>query len=355
MRILGTSASEELTTVEIHSPNVISFLAPTYFSIFNSIKVLSLDALGLHNPVDLLPHLHQLEELTASRLRLPIYPNDVNLPFVHTLRHLTLRAVSIQWMGDRTFYALESCNLIIPIHRHLLHSLNTSLPNCEHFVFQGYPLNILDGVSAPKLTKLSVISSYSDRLRGARQLVWVSSHALQESQLAPRILYISMEATTQAWIKALSFMSNLEELVIEGARPSSLRVKVLQSLVVHANNMGITATSGGLNTSVCPSLKRFGLRYRRWLRSNEHFDLIPDIMTMTCSRQLSMCPLQSFCVWRGSDQKDLLELIKGSWISLNGFECLANSSSTHLTAVAKLLVLLCSRDFHYVRSTIAMT
>jgi hypothetical protein len=40
-------------------------------------------------------------------------------------------------------------------------------------------------------------------------------------------------------------MSNLEELVIDNAQPSSLGVKVLQSLVVHpvhANNLGTTAT-----------------------------------------------------------------------------------------------------------------
>jgi len=56
---------------------------------FHSIKVLSLDARGLHNAVDILPHLHQPEELTASHLSLPVYHKDVNIPIVHTLRHLT--------------------------------------------------------------------------------------------------------------------------------------------------------------------------------------------------------------------------------------------------------------------------
>jgi hypothetical protein len=160
LHILGTSASEELTTIEINSSNVILLLAPTYPSIFNSVKILSLDAVGLHNPVDFLPHLHQLEELTASHLSFPIYHSDVDLPFVHTLRHLTPRAVSIQWMSDRTFYALESCTLLVPLH-HLLHSPSTTLPNCEHFAFQGHPLDILDGVLAHKLIQLSVTSSYS--------------------------------------------------------------------------------------------------------------------------------------------------------------------------------------------------
>jgi hypothetical protein len=161
-----------------------------------------------------------------------------NLPFVNTLRHLTLRAVSIQWMSGRTFDVLESCTIRFPLHRHILPIFSTTLPNCKHLTFQGYPLDILDGVSAHKLIHLSVTSSGSFNRRGARQLVWFSSQVLGESRLAPRILHISIEATSQAWMNALTFMPHLEELVIGNARPSSLRAKVLQSLIaqpVHAS------------------------------------------------------------------------------------------------------------------------
>jgi len=95
LTILGTSASGELTTVEINSANVLSFLVPTHSSVFRSVTKLSLDTPGLRDPVDLLPHLHQLGILIASHLTLPIYHDDVDLPFVHTLRHLQLRAISI--------------------------------------------------------------------------------------------------------------------------------------------------------------------------------------------------------------------------------------------------------------------
>ena len=320
--VLGTSASEELTIVEINCANIISFLVPTYPSIFRSVIVLSLDASGLPNPVDLLPHLHQLKTLTASHLPLPVYHNDVDLPFVHTLRHLRLRSVSIQWMSGRTFHALESCAIIFPVHRHVLHTFCTTLPHCKVFSFEGYPLDILRGVSAHKSTQFSVVCSTSYKPRGTQQLARFSSQALQESQLAPRILHISIEATDEAWIKALTFMSNLEELVIHNARPSSLGVKVLRSLVVHpvhANNLGPTATPGAWNTPVCPSLKRFGLRYHRWLRPSEHFDLIPEFMSIIRTRRESMFFLQSFRIWAGSDQKEPLELMKGLWMSDEGF------------------------------------
>jgi hypothetical protein len=324
--ILGTTANGELTTVEINSANVISFLVPTYSSIFRSVKVLSLDTPGLPNLVDLLPHLYRLETLTASHLSFPVYHNDVDLPFVHTLRHLSLRAVSIQWMSGRTLHALESCTLLLPLHHHVLHTFSTTLPICKNLTFEGYPLDILHGVSAHSLTRLSVRSSSSYKPRGNRQLVQFSIQALRESRLAPQILHISIEAANQAWTKAFTFMPSLEELVISNAQPSSLGVKVLQSLVVqpdHGNNLD-TATPLGRNTPVCPSLKRFGLRYRRWLRPSEHFDLIPEFVSVIWSRQQSKFSLKSFRIWIGTTQKDPLELIEGSWMSFEGFERLAN-------------------------------
>ena len=328
--LLGTAAGGELTTVEIDSPSVISFLAPTYPSIFHSVKVLSLDTLRLPNPVDLLPHLYQLESLTASHLSLPIYRNDVDIPFVHTLRRLSLRAVSIQWMSGRTFHALESCSLLYPLHRHVLQTFNTTLPNCKHLTFQGYPLDILNGISAHNLTQLTVKCTCFEKPRGGRQLVRFSSHALQETRLAPRILHISIEATNQAWIKAFTFMSNLEELVIGNERPSSLGVKALQAFVVHpvhANNLGTTATHGGRYAPLCPSLKRFGVRYRRWLRPSEHFDLIPELATIIMSRQQSKFFLQSFQIWKESGQNEPLELIDRKWHSLKAFERLTNNGA----------------------------
>jgi len=220
LRIIGTTASAELSTVEINSANVISFLVPAYSPVFRSVKVLFLDISGTHNPVDLLPHLHQLESLTASHLSLPTYGHHIDLPFVNTLRHLTLRAVSVvQWMSGRTFDVLENCTITLPPHRHILSIVGTTLPNCKQLTFQGYPLNILDGISALKLIHLSVVCSASFNRRGDRQLVRFSTQALRASRLAPRILHITIEATNRAWITALAFMSELEELVIGSARP----------------------------------------------------------------------------------------------------------------------------------------
>ena len=323
LHILGTTAGSELTTMEINSANVISFLAPAYPSIFHFLTVLSLDTPGLPNPVDLLPYLHQLETFTASHISFPIYQNNVNLPFVHTLRHLRLRAASIQWMSGRTFHGLKHCTLIFPLHHHVLHTFSTTLPNCRRLTFQGSPLDILNNISAPKLIHLSVTCSSLFNRRGDQQLIHLSSWVLGERRLAPRILHISIEATSQAWIRALVFMSDLEELVIESAGPSSLGAKVIQALIfrpVHASNPSSRPTPGAL----CPSLKRLGLKYRRWLRRTEQFNLIPDLKSVISSRERSNYALQSFSIWTTSNQQDALELIEKSRISHRALEHLAN-------------------------------
>ena len=319
LHILGTTAGSELTTVEINSPNVISFLAPAYPSIFQSIKVLSLDTPGIPNPVDLLPHLHQLETFTASHISFPIYQNDVNIPFIHTLRHLKLRAASIQWMSGRTFHVLEYCALIFPLHRNTLHTFSTTLPNCKHLIFRGSPLDILNGISARNLTRFSVTCSDSFNGWGSQQLVQLSRQVLGGSRVAPTILYISVGATNQAWIDALFFMSNLEELIIDNAGPASLGAKVFRSLIVWPNLREQRAP-------LCSSLKRLRLKYRRWLRQTERFSLIPDLVYVIRSRECSNYALESLSICMTSNQEDPLELIEESRMSKKGLQRLANES-----------------------------
>ena len=323
LHILGNTASRKLTTVTINSENVISLLVPTYSSIFHSVTVLSLDAPWLRNPVDLLPHLHQLEEFTASHLLLPVYQNDVNLPFVHTLRHLKLTSVSIQWMSGRTFHVLESCKLVPSLDSHVLPTFRTALPTCKHLSLKHHSLDILMGVSAHKPTRLSVKCYSLYKERGSPQLVRFASQALRANRLAPHILHITIEATDQAWAEALPFMSNVEELVIYNVQPSSLGAKSLQPLVLHpvqANNAGTTAIPGGCNTPVCPSLRQFGLRYLRWLQPYEPFDLIPVLISIIRSRQQSMFSMQSLRIWTKGDEDGPFELIEGSSVSSKGLE-----------------------------------
>ena len=176
---------------------------------------------------------------------------------------------------------------------------------------------MLGGVLAHKIAYLSVTCSGSFSRRGSQQLVWLSHQILGERRLSPQILHISIEAANQAWMSALGFMSNLEELVIHNMQPASLGAKVFHSLFIQPGH------AGNLRAPLCPLLRRFGLKYDRWLRPSEQFNLIPVFMSIIWSRKHSNYSLESFILWTRSDQNDPLELIERSEISYKGFQRLA--------------------------------
>jgi len=326
LHILGTTASSELTRVEINSINVISSLAPAYPSIFHSIKVLCLDTPGMTEPVDLLPYLKQLESFTASQLCLSVCPLDVDLPLVHTLSQLKLKGVSIQWMAGRTFHTLKSCTIILPIHHHSVHTLGTLLPNCEDLSFEGQPLETLEGFSANIVTRLSVRGQGYNKKYGNKELVFISKHC--SSLLALRSLQISVTASSQAWIETLASMPNLEELLLTHLLPTSLHGGFFEGFIPkppHEGNWNTALAVGKWHTTLCPSLKVFGLSYTRWLRPTEEFRLAPTFMAIKWTRTWLTKSLERFHIRFTDDQREPLELIGDESASLKAFELMASS------------------------------
>jgi len=327
LHILGTTASSELIRVEINSINVISSLAPAYPSIFHSVKVLCLDTPGMTEPVDLLPHLKQLENFTASQLCLSLCPLDVDLPLVHTLSQMKLKGVSIQWMAGRTFHTLKSCTIILPTHHHSVHTLGTLLPNCEHLSFEGQPLESLEGFSVDMVTRLSVRGQGYNKKHGNRELGFISKHC--SSLLALRSLQIGVTASSQAWIEALASIPILEELLLTNLLPTSLHGDFFEAFIPkppHEYSWNTALAVGKWNTTLCPSLKVFGLSYTRWLRPTEEFRLAPTLMAIKWSRTWLTGSLRRFHIRFTDDQKEPLELTHDSSTSLKAFELMTSST-----------------------------
>ena len=142
--------------------------------------------------------------------------------------------------------------------------------------------------------------------------------------------------------------------MIHSAQPSSLSATFFQSLClhpVHTTNMGMTSPPGELSAPLCPSLRRFGLKYDRWLRPTEQFDLIPVLASFIQSRQHSNYALESFDLWTTSYQKDPLELIERSQLSVEGFGRLAERSATTNVQVT-LLTPKIKGGHHYYRDRV---
>ena len=151
-------------------------------------------------------------------------------------------------------------------------------------------------------------------------------------------------------MSSLVFMSGLEELVIHCAQPSSLGATLFQSLVVHpvhTSNMDVTSSPGELSAPLCPSLRRLALKYDRWLRPTEIFDLIPVFVSFVESRQDSNRALERFDIWTTSNQKDPLALIERSQMSVEGFRRLAEASAPTDFQVTPLTVKTQDGHHHY--------
>ena len=94
--------------------------------------------------------------------------------------------------------------------------------------------------------------------------------------------------------------------------------------------MGTTSSPRELGAPLCPSLRRFGLNYDRWLRLSEGFDLVPVFMSIIQSRQWSKCALQSFNLCIMGDQEATIELIERSGMSRTGFDRLHRKTKVQL-------------------------
>ena len=89
------------------------FLQPHRLPVLQNLTVLIVNGREIHDPFLLLPAFTQLQIFEVDHLPLPIYGPNTNLPLLHTLHKLQLRASSVQWMAGRQFPYLEECAVFI--------------------------------------------------------------------------------------------------------------------------------------------------------------------------------------------------------------------------------------------------
>jgi len=112
----ATTSTEQLTYIMIGTAALTFLASPAYYTFFSRLKHFKVDIPGKRYPVDTLPYFENLEVLEAYRLHLPSYHHDVDLPLVRTLRRMSIKMVSVQWMSGRFFPSLQDCTIIWPHH-----------------------------------------------------------------------------------------------------------------------------------------------------------------------------------------------------------------------------------------------
>jgi hypothetical protein len=296
LQAVAATTRNKLDLVQVHCPAAAELLScPRHATLFRSIRLLDVEAKGGNTIINLLPHLVQIEDFRASHVRLPIYPLEHLLPFVHTIRHLRLKAVSIQWMSGRVFNVLESCTILLPLNHSNLPTQGISLPVCKELTLRCYPLRTLHAFSFPALKSLEVGCQNLDKRRG-------------DAQLAPlrmvggvsnlRILHLSIEASEHTLSRMLVLMPALEKLTLGLAGPLSLGEGFFADLMArplqkqHWDQLPI----GSWKSPCCPALVVLELKCGRWLRRAEEFKLAAVFAALVWTRRKTHNKMQRFAV-----------------------------------------------------------
>jgi len=296
----GAAVPDKPTNMELTSPNVIYHLAqPQFASVFRGLVTFKVDVCEMRTEVDILAQFQQLETIEAYGLRLPLYTLQTDLPIVRALKHMKIKAVSVQWMAGRTFPNMEDCTITWPHYPETLAlGGGVDLPVCTRFMYGDHIIDTLPNFRIPKLDTLIVRNEAWNKPRGSMQLaaVW-NGTAGQVPPLKPRVLHLDTQCHDQHLINALSMLSELEELRLGVVRPDALGKGFFSALQAKRGNSSRSASGATHVATLCPVLKAFGIRYWRWNRDGEGDEVTPLLRVIIESRQKTDTPLQSFKFW----------------------------------------------------------
>ncbi len=299
---VATEAVGNLVSMEIHSPPAIQYLFPQVrVSVYGSLTTFIAKLPKMSHPIDLLPYFMRLEVLDLTNLHLSITDNGSSLPYAHTLRHLRLKAVSIQWMGSQVFSQLEDCTIIAPLTDAILHH-DVQLPACTKLHFENWGISPIGQFFAPALDHMRVQSNAWSPYTGNRQVVQLVRAGFGIG-IKPKYLSLRVVCKDKVLLAALQLLPGLAELRLDVPRPSALGKRFFTALLAKPGNQGTDELqfdwrelfrehSTGWRCTVCPSLRILELKYQQWLRPGYNDDFLPPLFALSYSREKAATPLQ---------------------------------------------------------------
>ena len=280
-----------LTTMVLADPAAVLCLTqPAFAHIYHSLTTLKVQLSKMvDRTVDILPHLERLETLEACRLCLPFYSPDSTLPLIHTLRFLSLKSVSVQWMAGRAFPSLERCRVTFPHHADILHAFQpVTMPSCSFFLYHSNDLHPLTQFHLPSLDTLDVKNGQWKIWRGNTQLVNLCP-ILAATPRCLTILRLDVRCSERLLISLLKLAPVLEELWLGLAHPNALGKNFFQALIVREPDAdGVSEMGDPPSQTIvpfCPSLRSLHLHYRRWTRAPDNKSLVVALSDIVVSRQ----------------------------------------------------------------------
>ena len=279
---IGATISDQLTNMHICSAQAMSYLAQLHCAkAFTSLTSFKCFLPRTDEVIDILPHFRQLESLNVSGFRFPTYAADVELPLAKTLRKISMNGVPIGWMSHRDFPQLESCIIISPPVPDTIPI--TSIPGCRELVFEGPRFDPIRRFRISTTCTLTLRSTQWSKSRGNWQLSQLWGAVPNEEIFRPMSLHLHLTCGSEQLLRALSFMPELKELVLELDRPTALGRQFFMGFLTPTPQTTCPRKRAGVSRAplrVCPLLEVMGLKYRRWFRPGEVNEM-PALVALT--------------------------------------------------------------------------
>ena len=311
LQSIAATAMRGLTTIETNcSYSSECLLRMTSDYTFHSLTTLKAILPKASEPIDILPRFTRLEVLEITNLSLPSYQNDSPLPFSQTLRHLSLKSVTIDWMAGQEFPLLSFCAIFAPPSPSL--ALDVHLPTCRELHISHHCAAVFGRFRVPVVSSLAIHSNYWTPLQGSRVLVDMCMAGLGTA-LRPRVLHLAMQCNGSVLRMVLQDLPALEELGLELPRPSALSMGFFISLlakpvtipygILKSGWFGWAEKQNDWHAAVCPALKVFNLHYQRWLRPSEQIGFVAPLIALGWTRKKTAMPLRSLCIHMKVDNR----------------------------------------------------
>jgi hypothetical protein len=287
MTAITTTDLPHLTKLDLSNLSAVLYLVkPACLHVFCSLTTLIITlSRRMESPADILPHLQRLERFDARYLRLPIYSPDASLPLVQTLRYLTLKSVSVQWMAGKSFPVLQRCSITFPHHIGIICLQPVTLPSCNDLTYDSNDLDPLRHFHHPPLAELKVTSGQWNVRRGNPQFVAICPIIFTSAQSLSRLV-LQVQCSEQLLVLALRLLPTLDELELRLVSPHALSATFFQAFVDTRTNPNSPCEMAAMpRIPLCAELALLEVGYKRWLRGPERKALIPVFSDIVSSRR----------------------------------------------------------------------
>jgi hypothetical protein len=286
MTAITTTAPPHFTRLDLFNLRAVLYLVePACLHIFCSLTILTITlSKRMESPADILPHLQRLERFHAQHLHLPIYSPDVSLPLIQTLRELSLKSVSVQWMAGKAFPVLRRCSITFPHHIDTICLRPVTMPDCTYLTYDSNALDPLRHFHHPPLAWLEVTSGQWNVRRGNLQFVTMCPIIFASAQ-SLSTLKLQVQCSEQPLVLALRLLLALEHLELGLASPHALSATFFQEFVATNSNADSPCEMAAMpRLPLCAKLRLLKVRYKRWLRGPERKALISVFSDIVSSR-----------------------------------------------------------------------